>query len=196
MWAGHGRGCFYNVHYVNIAWGFIFWSCLFVCRVGTALWILLFTLKINLISKSKIQCAVWATATKSMTKNKTEGAGMRKGKKDRGNFAKYRLIILKSILQSGWIFCPVGVAYGSYFIGWNNSSCLVRSVKSCFLYCSVLRMLLWPAMYWTCLILSVFSQFMITLARICRLPVMSGWSFLACRRILQIISLCFLAVNR
>ena len=31
-------------HYVNIAWGIIFWPCLFVCRVGAALCFLAFTL--------------------------------------------------------------------------------------------------------------------------------------------------------
>jgi hypothetical protein len=40
-------------HYVNIAWGIIFWSCLFVCRGSAALWILLFTLKIIHYQKAK-----------------------------------------------------------------------------------------------------------------------------------------------
>ena len=31
-------------HYVNIAWGIIFWPCLFVCRVGAALCFLTFSL--------------------------------------------------------------------------------------------------------------------------------------------------------
>ena len=63
-------------------------------------------------------------------------------------------------------------------------------------YCSVLLMLLCPAMYCTCRILFVFNQFMITLVLICLLSMMSGFSFFAWLTNLHIMSLCFLVGNR
>lgn len=61
-------GCFHKTTLCKIAWGLNFWRVFLFSGVGAALWILLFTLKINSISKSKIQCAACAVGTKSMTK--------------------------------------------------------------------------------------------------------------------------------
>jgi len=40
-------------HYVNIAWGFIFWPCLFVCGSGRLFDFLFLPLKINQLKKQK-----------------------------------------------------------------------------------------------------------------------------------------------
>ena len=57
-------------------------------------------------------------------------------------------------------------------------------------------MLLCPAMYCTCRILCVFSQFIITLVRICRLSCNSGFILFACLITLHIISLDFFVGKR
>ena len=51
-------------HYVNIAWGIIFWPCLFVCGPG----------RLFDPTKEWAMCRT-SVGTKSMTKNKPEGHG-------------------------------------------------------------------------------------------------------------------------
>lgn len=59
-------------HYVNIAWGFIFWRVfLFVGRDGSLIFCF-HLLKINQLKNKKAMCRM-SVGTKSMTKNKTEG---------------------------------------------------------------------------------------------------------------------------
>ena len=60
-------------HYVNIAWGFIFWLSFLFWAVVQLFGFCFLHLKNQLISKSKIQCAACVLATKTVTKNRTEG---------------------------------------------------------------------------------------------------------------------------
>lgn len=48
-----GGSCFIMAHYVVIAWGLNCWRVFLFSWVGAALWVLLFTLKINSFQKAK-----------------------------------------------------------------------------------------------------------------------------------------------
>jgi hypothetical protein len=100
-------------HYVNIALGCFYLACLFVRRSGRLFGFLLLPLK-TIQLKEKRQCAAVGWHKKHDRKNNRR-AGVRKGKKDRENFAKYHFNHLKIYFAKWLDFLPCG-AGGSFIL--------------------------------------------------------------------------------
>lgn len=106
-----------NWYYVKIALGNFFWRVFLFVGLGSSLVFLFYRFVLFSNEKEKAMCCMWA-GTKSMTPIRfatgqaekiTEGLAQRKGKKDRGNFAKY-LFNHSKIHFAKWLgFLPWGV---------------------------------------------------------------------------------------
>ena len=124
--------CSYNWYYVNIALGNFYWHIfLFVCP-GSFLFFAFKPLKFSYSIKRKNNILHVCRHKKYDDKNYRRD-GERKGKKDRGSFVKYRLNSFNNILQSGWVFCPVGL-WGLFFVLCFKSYLLSRLWIILFLY--------------------------------------------------------------
>ena len=104
-------------HYVNIAWGFIFWRVfLFVGRDGSLIFCF-YLLKINQLKNKKAMCRM-SVGTKSMTKNKTERLACGRAKKTGGVLINtFKINSISFIKTAGFFALWGGSGRGVYLRG-------------------------------------------------------------------------------